>query len=280
MLARLLSELEEQETQSLFDYSIVIVDNDAAESARQTVESWSRQSKNSIKYCVEPEQSIALARNRAVENARGDFIAFIDDDEFPAENWLLDLFKAYNEFKTDGILGPVLPHYETKPPEWVIKGKFYERPSHKTGTILDWTNTRTGNVLLRRDLFDGRDNMFRPEFGSGGEDRDLFRRLIGQGCQFAWCAEAPVFEVVPPERCKRSFMLRRALLRGKTPYNRNFGSYLKSLIAIPSYTLALPFLLCTSQHSFMKCLIKCFDHVGRILAFVRVHVVKEKYVVK
>lgn len=280
MLARLLSELGEQETEDLFDYSTVIVDNDAAESARQTVESWSRRSKNPIRYCVEPEQSIALARNRAVENARGDFIAFIDDDEFPTRSWLRNLFKAYYELKADGVLGPVLPHYETTPPDWIVKGKFHERPSHKTGTILDWSNTRTGNVLLRRDLFDSRDNMFRPEFGSGGEDRDLFRRMIGQGCQFAWCAEAPVFEAVPPERCKRSFMVRRALLRGKTPYNRNFGSYLRSIIALPIYAVALPFLLITNHHTFMKCLIKCFDHVGRILAFVRVDVVKEKYVVK
>jgi succinoglycan biosynthesis protein ExoM len=280
MLARLLSALEEQETEGLFDYSIIIVDNDAAESARQTVESWSRQSKNSIRYCVEPEQSIALARNRAVENARGDFIAFIDDDEFPTQSWLRNLFKAYYELNADGILGPVLPYYETKPPEWIIRGKFFQRPSHITGTILDWNNTRTGNVLLRRDVFDSKSNLFRPAFGSGGEDRDFFRRMISQGMQFVWCNEAPVFEAVSPERYRRSFMLRRALLRGKTPYNRNINAYIKSFVAIPSYTLLLPFLLLRGHHVFMKYLVKYCDHIGRILALLRVGVIKEKYIVK
>ena len=36
-----------------------------------------------VKYCVEPRQNIALARNKALQNAEGDLIAFIDDDEFP-----------------------------------------------------------------------------------------------------------------------------------------------------------------------------------------------------
>jgi len=229
---------------------------------------------------VEPEQSIALARNRAVENARGDFIAFIDDDEFPCKDWLLNLYKAYSMYNADGILGPVLPHYEIDPPAWIIKGRFHERPSHKTGTVLPWTLTRTGNVLVRRELFDGKENIFRAEFGSGGEDRDFFRRKIDQGCTFLWCAEAPVFETVPPERYSRSFMLRRALLRGKTPYNQSALPLLKSGLAIPTYTILLPFLLFTRHHIFMKYLVSYADHIGRILSLFRLNLIKEKYVMK
>jgi len=88
--------LEGQKTESLFDYSNVIADNDRSESARQTVESCTRQLKISISYYVEPEQNIAHARNKAVENAKGDFIGFIDDDEFPIEQWLLNHYKAEN----------------------------------------------------------------------------------------------------------------------------------------------------------------------------------------
>jgi glycosyltransferase involved in cell wall biosynthesis len=279
-LLRLLTDISHQCTDGLFTYSVVVVDNDCVKSAEQVVQSFQRVSDIDVQYYIEPEQNIALARNRAVENAWGGFIAFIDDDEFPADNWLLELFRAYNEFKADGVLGPVLPYYETKPPNWIIKGKFHERPSYKTGTILPWTNTRTGNVLLRRAIFDDSNNMFRPEFGRGGEDRDFFRRMIIQGRRFIWCAEAAVFEVVPPVRYKRGFMLRRALLRGKTPYNHNFILYLKSLIAIPLYTFLLPFLFFMRHHIFMKYLISYFDHIGRLLALFRVDVIKQKYVMK
>jgi hypothetical protein len=52
----------------------------------------------------------------------------------------------------------------------------------------------------------------------------------------------------------------------------------KSVIAVPAYGLALPFLLLMGQHMFMKYLVKAFDHAGRILAFVGVDAVKETYI--
>jgi glycosyltransferase involved in cell wall biosynthesis len=275
-----LNELDHQKTEGLFSYSVVVVDNDSNNSAQEVVQAFRKVSKLDVQYYVEPEQNISLARNRAVDNARGDFIAIMDDDEFPDPNWLLNLFKALCEFNADGILGPVLPYYETRPPEWIIKGRFNERPSHKTGTVLHWTNTRTGNVLIRRDIFDDKNNKFLPEFGGGGGDRDFFRRMIDQGFRFVWCDEAPVYEVVPPERWTRSFMLRKALKRGSIPYNNNFISYLKSLLAVPMYTLILPLLIFTRHHIFMKYLIKDCDHVGRILSLLGISAIKDKYVTK
>lgn len=279
LLGRLLSKLQGQETEGLFEYSIVIVDNDRAQSARQTVESWVPQSKIPTKYYVESEQNIALARNKAVANARGEFIAFIDDDEVPSGKWLINLYKTCNKLHAGGVLGPVIPYYEIDPPKWVVKGNFYGRPSHQTGSVLHWTHTRTGNVLLRKDIFNENGNMFRPEFGMGGEDRDFFRRVIGKGFRFVWCAEAPVYEAVSAQRCKRLFMLKRALLRGRIPHFTHFDM-LKSLAAIPLYSSALPILILLGHHRFMKYLIKDFDHIGRILSFFGIDVVKENYVVE
>jgi len=277
LLANLLTELHNQTTDGSFTYSIVVVDNDYTGSAESVVEDRKSRSLIPIYYCKEPEQNIALARNKAVENAKGNFIAFIDDDEFPVGNWLLNLYKTHKRLKADGILGPVIPYYETKPPKWIVRGKFHERPSHETGSVLHWTNARTGNVLLRKDIFDGSGNLFGPEFGMGGEDRDFFRRMIALGFRFVWCAEAPVYEVVTAERCKRSIMLKRALLRGKIPH---FGYFdiIKSLIAVALYSLALPILFLIGHHIFMKYLIKDFDHIGRILAFCGIDVIKRKYV--
>jgi glycosyltransferase involved in cell wall biosynthesis len=261
----------------LFSYSVVVVDNDANETAKETVEQFRQTSPIPIAYFNEPQQNIALARNRAVKCATGDFLAFIDDDEHPQATWLLNLFKTLSGSQADGALGPVIPHYETEPPPWVVKGGFYERPSHATGTKLGWREARTGNVLFRRSLFRDEGSLFRKEFGGGGEDRDFFRRMIRKGHVFVWCAEAPVYESVPPERFKRSFMLKRALVRGKIPHFRPLD-YAKSLLAVPLYTLSLPILALLGHHVFMKVLIKDFDHIGRLLALAGIDIVKEKYV--
>lgn len=281
LLERLLSGLAGQETEGLFCYSVVVVDNDSSESARLTVESFARQAKFSIGYYVEPEQNIALARNKAIANAKGDFVGFIDDDEFPQEHWLLNLYKAVNYYRSDGILGPVLPFFEQEPPSWIIKGRFFDRPSHPTGHVLEWKNTRSGNVLISRKSFPDGMKWFDPAFGSGGEDRDFFRRMIEEGRVFVWCNAAAVYETVPPKRWKRTVLLKRALLRGKMTLNSTGPkplSILKSIIAFVFYAASLPVFIILGHHIFMKYLIKACDHLGKVLAAFDIDLVREKYV--
>src|SRR5437660_301281 len=190
----------------------------------------------SVTYCVEPRQNIPLTRNKAIENATGDCIAFIDDDELPTKCWLLTLFKACDAYHVDGVLGPVKRHFDEEPPKWVVKGKFYERPTYPTGFVIDWRKGRTNNVLLKKRIFSDGARPFRPEFLSG-EDQAFFRRMIEKGHVFIWCNEAVVYEVVPPIRWKRTFMLRRALLQGTVSViDPTLGALgiAKSVISIPA----------------------------------------------
>lgn len=280
-LRRLLLALLDQRTEGLFTYSIVVADNDASESARSVVEQMGRPGSVKIIYRVEPRQNIAFARNKALEQLAGNFVAFIDDDEFPVSDWLLNLLHVCEDNKVDGVLGPVVPHFESEPPRWVKRGGFFDRPRHKTGFIIDWTEGRTGNLLFRRELLNGETVVFRPQFGSGGEDRDLFRRWITSGRRFMWCDEAIAYESVPALRWKRSLLIRRALLRGKMSLASSEGRCLnlfRSLLAVPVYVLALPFLCFIGHHFFMKYVISLFDHVGRLLAWMGFQPVKETYV--
>ena len=104
-LKRLLQDVGAQNTKGKFTFSIVVADNDQTESARPVVSEFITTSKIPVTYCVEPQQNIALTRNRAIANAKGDYIAFVDDDEFPIADWLLRLFQACNQFKAAGVLG-------------------------------------------------------------------------------------------------------------------------------------------------------------------------------
>ena len=68
-LKRLLEELGGQDTGGLFTYSIVVADNDHLQSAKPVVWDFAAVSSIQVTYCVEPQQNIALARNKAIENA-------------------------------------------------------------------------------------------------------------------------------------------------------------------------------------------------------------------
>src|SRR5271157_6074137 len=193
-LKRLLGDLADQETGGRFTYSVVVADNDQLQSAKAVVSDFAAGSSVPVTYCVEPQQNISLTRNKAIENATGDFIAFIDDDEFPTKRWLLTLFEACHEYDVDGVLGPVKPHFDKGAPEWVVKGRFWERATYPTGFVIDWSKGRTGNVLLKKQIFAAGEAPFNPEFHRGS-DQDFFRRMIEKGHRFIWCDEAVAYEV-------------------------------------------------------------------------------------
>lgn len=278
LLPQLIHDVSTQNTGNLFTFSILIVDNDCERSAEAAVLASIPSSPVTVEYRVEPRQNIALARNMAVAETNGGYLAFLDDDELPVAGWLLTLFETCHKYDVDGVLGPVKPHYDDGTPKWVIDGKFYDRPSYPTGLVIDWKKGRTGNVLLRRKVFEGLEGPFRPEFRAG-EDQDFFRRAIERGSSFIWCHEAMAYESVPATRWKRSVMLRRALLRGATaarhPGARGIG---KSLIAVPAYITVLPLTFLLGHHCFMLLLVKLCDHLGKLMALVGVNPIKEQYV--
>ena len=279
MLNRCLESMQAQNT-SEFILSITVVDNDVSESARETVRKWRRRSSIELRYYVEPEQNISLARNKAIEASSGDLIAFIDDDEFAESTWLRNLYSILVSSRADGVLGPVIPHFDYQPPRWVIKSRLLERPSFVTGTVLRASDTRTGNLLFDRKILEGEINPFDPIFGKiGGEDSDFFIRMIGEGRKFVWCDEARVFETVPPERFQRTYFIKRALLRGVSRaklHSVSKSGVLKSLVACTLYTAVLPVLFVLGHHLFMRYLIKDCDHIGKLMALCGFDVLKER----
>ena len=281
LLRRLLSKLEEQETGGFFDYSIVIVDNDRFESARQMVESHVLESKISIKYYVEPEQNISLARNKAIENAKGDFIGLIDDDEFPSSTWLLNLYTTFNTYKPNGgVLGPVIPSYPEEAPQWLIKSKICVRPNHPTGTILDWNMTRSGNVLLSQQIFKGNSFLFDVKKGrTGGEDKELFKLLIEHGYSFIWCCEANVYEVIYPDRWKLSHYLYRNLMNGGVT-GKEYGKFsiylIRSSVSLLCYTALLSVSIFRGKHYIYRYFIRVVYDFGRVMGCLGIVFEKER----
>lgn len=281
LLRRLLVKLQDQKMDGSFSLSVVVIDNDAQESGREVVQTVREHSKFSIGYFVERERNISLARNRSVENTRGDLIAFIDDDEYPENDWLLNAHRVLRDSGAAGVLGPVRPHYDNPAPDWLIKSGLNERKEFPTGRLLaDARFTRTGNVLLRRSLFSESGGRFDPAYGiAGGGDAAFFKRMMEKGKTFVWCNEAIVYETVIAERQKKSYHIKRAFTRGMMEALESpFLSIrtLRSFAAIGAYTLLLPFALLSGQHIFMRVLTKECDHLGKILMYLGIRPVKER----
>jgi len=280
MLAKCLEGLEKQERRG-FTYSIIVVDNDARQSARNLVEDWAKRSAIKILYACEPEQSISRARNRAIANASGEYVAFIDDDEVPDPAWLAKLYETCSGFAADGVLGPVLPQFSGTPPDWLVKSGLCLRASFPTGTPLkDSKYMRTGNVLLAKAMLEGLETPFDPRFGrTGGEDADFFERMVNAGRSFVWCNEARVHEEVPADRQTLRYHVKRAFVRGALETERQaFLSYgtLKSSVAVAIYSAVLPVLLVARYHLFARYLVSCCDHLSKLVGYFGIRLARER----
>jgi succinoglycan biosynthesis protein ExoM len=204
-----------QQTASGRPFEIVVVDNAPDGSAAPIVAAIDAGNVE-LRYVHEPRPGISHARNAGFANARGCWLALMDDDERASADWLLNLTRAQRKHGADVVFGPVYPEFEQPPPE--RDGNFLTR--FYTYSLKKPTGTRvgeraTGNALVRRTCL--RNNEpFRIELGlTGGEDHLFFRQLRSEGAVFVWCAEAIVTEVIPPERTTWRSIWRRSLQRGQ-----------------------------------------------------------------
>ena len=285
MLERLLRKLAWQETDGRFDLSVVVVDNDSTGPAHDTVMHLKSELGIDIDYAIEEERTIPAARNHALRLAHGNYVAIIDDDEFPPQNWLITLYRAIVTFDVDGALGPVHPFFDQKPPSWLLKGRLCERPVQRTGTLLEWRQTRTGNVLLKKDVFDGHSLRFDPGFRTSSSDNAFFKKAMKAGCKFIAVEEAPVYESVPPERWKKNYYFKRALAHGYNAYQNSRGELhglswvtvpLKAAVAVLAYTVALPLAACLGGHWLVKCLRGGGFHLSWLLAMLGIELIKTR----
>jgi succinoglycan biosynthesis protein ExoM len=216
-LDRLAAVLDDLSRQTLVPLEVIVVDNDADGSAAAVVEAHRRTNPPfEVHYGVQPLKNIALTRNRTVELAGGEWMAFIDDDERAPADWLARLDAAAKAYAADGVLGPVDPVVPPEAPRWIRRGKFYDFPRMATGKVVPPNRLRFGNVLLRGRLLREIEVCFDPAYGlTGGEDGDLLSRLALAGARIVWCDEAIVHEPIEQSRLSLAWLLRRSLRGGQ-----------------------------------------------------------------
>jgi len=286
MLDRLIRKLALQETGGLFDLSVVVVDNHVAGPAKETVMRLKEELGLDLTYGIEAVRMISAARNHALSLAKGDFIGIIDDDEFPGPSWLLTMYGAILTYKADGALGPVLPYFEDEPPSWLVKSRLCERPIIPTGKLLSWDETRTGNVLLKRAVFDEHGLRFDLKYKTSGSDKEFFREAMEMGYRFVAVEEAPVFEVVPPDRQTKRYYLRRAVLQAsnerkyRAPLLRGSALVLapmKALVALATYVVLLPVGALGGEYLLMRYAEKCSYHGSWLLTMLGFDLAKKRF---
>jgi len=194
---------------------ILVCDDDPAGSAKPLVETAAKEALIAIRYVTSGASNIAAARNKCLAEARGRWIAFIDDDEIAERDWLSKLIETQRAYGADVVKGYVRGVYPPKTPGWVLAGNPYTRDFGPTGKPLQ--EVGAGNVFFTHELVETHELRFDARFGrSGGEDTDFFQRAHSLGARIVASREAIVDEVVPPDRVTRDYIRSRFRRQGQT----------------------------------------------------------------
>lgn len=206
----------------------VIIDNGSTDDTPRVVEAAANSSPPfPIRRVLEPRQGSSFARNRAVDEARGDFIFFLDDDATADRDWLRAMLSAIEIRGLDAACGMVLPRWSTPPPPWLgprlwVKLAVHDRAALESAPANEaeaLENYFSANVGFRRAAFE-RFGRFREDLGVvgknplSGEDTELFARIIAGGGKMGFVAGAIVHHLIGPERMTPKYLRRKSYAYG------------------------------------------------------------------
>lgn len=119
-LPALLEKLQLQTQIENLNWQILIVDNNSKDNTAQVIKELPKNFPENctIKYAFEERQGAAFARQKAMILAQSDWVAFLDDDIIPADDWVINAYQfSHNHPQSGAFGGQIHGNFEVEPPE-------------------------------------------------------------------------------------------------------------------------------------------------------------------
>lgn len=213
-------------------WECIVVDNNSSDNTQQRVEEFIAQHpQHNFRYHFEAKQGLSHARNAGIEQAKGDIIAFIDDDERIVPDFIgayIKLFEDYPAAMAAG--GKIIAEYPTGRPRWM--SHYTERPIANPMDFGDYIRPFPkgripggGNMAMRCEVFD-KIGVFNTSLGRtgksliGGEESDLFERIAAAGMECYYAPRAVMYHIIPADKLTDSYFERLCFNTGLSQHTR------------------------------------------------------------
>lgn len=202
---------------------VLIIDNASTDATPRVAAELAAES-GAVSVCVEAETGLSVARNRAIREARGSYVVFLDDDAVAEPGWLGAYAGFLASFASDrvGVVGgAVRPEYDAEVPGWYDR-RWDSLDLGPGPARLEVSGGVWGcNVGYRREAVQAVGG-FDPRLGRNGsglgahEESELNRRLAARGYETWWLPAAAIRHVLPGSRLQMRWQLRHLFDQGRS----------------------------------------------------------------
>ena len=210
--------------QTFKDYEIIVIDDGSPDETKEVLKPYLKK----IQYHYQKNRGVSAARNQGIELAKGEYIAFTDDDVITDPDWLASLDKCFRENQCDVVGGRVLPIFPDDTPSWArnnpvkISGGIVIYDYGQETVPFDVSHFRFigANLAFRKKIFDDcgifrMDLVFNGNINIG-EDIEMVDRAIKKNKILYYCGQALVHHPV---------YINRLTLRHAARWNTALGCF-------------------------------------------------------
>jgi glucosyl-dolichyl phosphate glucuronosyltransferase len=208
---------------------ILVIDNNCNDGTAEYVDGLSGNSRFAISRIQETSQGLCHCRNRGIQEAKYEYVVYLDDDIQVTPDWLHGCLEAFTDWKADCVVGPVEPLFENGIPSYMtpliltsvtssysMKGDEVRLlPPEIAHEIPGCNFAVRKQVALELGGFDlelgrkGRSLL-------GGEDWDLGQRLVAAAKTVVYHPRCRIKHLVSAEKTAKSNLRQRWFWIGKT----------------------------------------------------------------
>lgn len=204
-------------------FEVIVVDNNSTDRTAGIAAAYAERHPN-FRAATEPRQGLSHARNLGWRLARGEFVAYLDDDAKATSSWCERVLRAFQTVlpRPAAVGGEIRPWYEGEPPPW-FSDALEARSWGSRAQFLDSPGARYGfsgsNMAFPRELLAAYGG-FSPELGMSGdtmamgEETDLFIRIHADHPRFWYDPAISVLHLVPSRNMRLGYRLLRSFKCG------------------------------------------------------------------
>lgn len=218
-----------KQVQCYSDVEVLVVDNNSTDSTKEVCEGF-KKNNWMFRYVFAESQGLSFARNKAIDSAKGEWIAYLDDDAIAHKDYLERIKFIISNYNFDCFGGMYYAYYEAEKPKWISEAFGTKLKLSETVSEITEGYLSGGNLVVKKNVFNSVEKfetnlgMKGDKIGYGEEDK-LQKDLRSYGYSIGFDPFLGIDHLVAPYKLKPSWHIARMYQIHKDSQHVDYKKY-------------------------------------------------------